>query len=406
MSQTLITDTVPRCSVEGQRLDALELILGGLVDPIDGFCLPGETPANWPAESVFAVSTELARAAGRAGALLLTDPDGTPLARLALSAHRAGEVGLNHLSGALTAMRTAEHPPARDIRVSSDDDFTKSTVVLFTAPPEPAEIAQALCTAAGHPLVFVAVTWKRSHHDYAISRTIKELQRCAAEIPEAGVRYLPLAPLNPSMQFVDVLDLVLTRIRPCTLLNLSKPPHVDSEVDPAPVVHSGCVVLFTGLSGSGKSTVARALSERMSELGRRSVLLDGDDVRRVLSSGLGFSAVDREENLRRIGWVAARLAEVGGIALCAPIAPFDRMRREIRSMAEDSGSFLLVHVATPLDVCEQRDRKGLYAQARAGQIKDFTGISSPYEVPSDADLTVDTSNDSVEEIVNRILALL
>ncbi|KUG57096.1 hypothetical protein AVL62_14985 [Serinicoccus chungangensis] len=170
----------------------------------------------------------------------------------------------------------------------------------------------------------------------------------------------------------------------------------------------GVVVLLTGLSGSGKSTLARALRDRLVEdEGRTVSLLDGDVVRRHLSAGLGFSPEDRETNVRRIGWVAAEIARHGGTAIASPIAPFDGTRRAVRGMVEGRGGrFVLVHVATPLEECERRDRKGLYARARAGEIPDFTGISSPYETPTDATLTLDTTDREVDELVDQILAAI
>jgi sulfate adenylyltransferase len=165
----------------------------------------------------------------------------------------------------------------------------------------------------------------------------------------------------------------------------------------------GAVVFFTGLSGSGKSTIARALADALADDDPRQVtLLDGDVVRHHLSRGLGFDAESRAANIDRIGWVAALIAAHGGIAIAAPIAPFAEGRRAARAMAEPHGTFLLVHVNTPLAVCEERDRKGLYARARAGGIPEFTGISSPYEVPDDADVTIDTTAADVPEAVARI----
>jgi sulfate adenylyltransferase len=155
----------------------------------------------------------------------------------------------------------------------------------------------------------------------------------------------------------------------------------------------GFTVFFTGLSGAGKSTIANVLLVRFLEMGGRPVtLLDGDIVRKHLSSELGFSRDHRDVNVRRIGFVASEISKNGGIALCAPIAPYDSARREVRTMIEAVGGFALVHVATPIAVCEQRDRKGLYAKARAGLIPDFTGVSQSYESPVDADLVIDTSN--------------
>ena len=168
------------------------------------------------------------------------------------------------------------------------------------------------------------------------------------------------------------------------------------------------MLFFTGLSGSGKSTLARALMDRLLEQGGRTVTsLDGDVVRRNLSAGLTFSKEDRETNIRRIGWVAAEIARHGGIAVCCPIAPFDETREQVREMVEDAGgAFFLVHVATPLEECERRDRKGLYAKARRGEIPEFTGISSPYEEPDDAAVRVDTTGRTIEDCLDDVLAAL
>ena len=167
------------------------------------------------------------------------------------------------------------------------------------------------------------------------------------------------------------------------------------------------MIFFTGLSGSGKSTVARDLRDALTESGDRSVsLLDGDRVRRLLSAGLTFSRADRDLNIVRIGYVAAEVARHGGIAICAPIAPYASAREQVRKMASATGDFLLIHVSTPLEVCEARDRKGLYAQARAGTISNFTGISDPYEEPRDADLVLDTSTMSRTDAVDAVLGLL
>lgn len=170
----------------------------------------------------------------------------------------------------------------------------------------------------------------------------------------------------------------------------------------------GLVLFFTGLSGSGKSTVARAVREAiLEEDGRAVSILDGDIVRRHLSAGLTFSPEDRETNIRRIGWVAAEIAYHGGVAICSPIAPYDSTRLAVRAMAADrGGDFVLVHVSTPVSECARRDRKGLYAKAQAGEIKDFTGVSAPYETPTDAEITLDTSSLTVEQARDRVLALL
>lgn len=169
----------------------------------------------------------------------------------------------------------------------------------------------------------------------------------------------------------------------------------------------GFTVFFTGLSGAGKSTLARALAIRLMEMGSRPVtLLDGDIVRHNLSSELGFTREHRDINVRRIGFVASEITKNRGIAICAPIAPYRQTRRDVRAMIEAVGGFIEVHVATPIETCESRDRKGLYAKARAGLIPEFTGVSDPYEVPEKPEVAIDTTNLTVDEAVQRILLKL
>ena len=174
-----------------------------------------------------------------------------------------------------------------------------------------------------------------------------------------------------------------------------------------PRANQGFTVFFTGLSGSGKSTLANALLVKLLELGGRPVtLLDGDLVRKHLSSELGFSKEHRDLNIARIGYVASEITKNGGIALCAPIAPYDNVRKHVRSMIAPLGGFVLVHVATSLDECERRDRKGLYAKARAGIIKEFTGVSDPYEEPVDAEMIIDTLDVTPDEAANDVVLYL
>ncbi|MFR9729744.1 adenylyl-sulfate kinase [Saccharopolyspora sp. MS10] len=174
-----------------------------------------------------------------------------------------------------------------------------------------------------------------------------------------------------------------------------------------PLHRRGFTVLFTGLSGAGKSTLARALRDELNQHDHRAVtLLDGDVVRRTLCEGLGFSAADRSRNVRRIGYVAAEVTRHGGVAICAPIAPYEDDRDAVRRMVRECGGFVLVHVATPLGECERRDRKGLYRRARAGTIPEFTGVSAPYEPPAAADLVLDTSGVDRDAAVAEVVALL
>ena len=186
-------------------------------------------------------------------------------------------------------------------------------------------------------------------------------------------------------------------------------PEVVEELQQAypPRHRQGFTIFCTGLSGAGKSTIARVLYARFLEMGGRPVtLLDGDIVRRNLSSELGFSKEHRDVNVRRIGFVASEITKNRGIAICAPIAPYASTRRQIRQVIEQYGGFIEVHVATPLEECERRDRKGLYAKARAGLIKGFTGIDDPYEAPQAAEVFLDTTDLTPDEAAQEILLYL
>jgi sulfate adenylyltransferase len=170
-----------------------------------------------------------------------------------------------------------------------------------------------------------------------------------------------------------------------------------------PRSRQGITLFFTGLSGSGKSTLAKILYAKFIEAGGRPVtLLDGDVVRHNLSSELGFSRQHRDLNIRRIGFVASEITKNGGVAICAPIAPYHSTRRAVRELIEQHGAFIEIHVATPLEICEARDRKGLYAKARKGLIPEFTGVSDPYEVPENPEIRIDTTNFSPAQAAQEI----
>jgi len=176
-----------------------------------------------------------------------------------------------------------------------------------------------------------------------------------------------------------------------------------------PKSKQGFVVFFTGLSGAGKSTIANALMIKLLEIGGRAVtLLDGDLIRKqALSKGLGFSKEDRNINVRRIGFVASEIAKHGGVAICAPIAPYEEARADVRKLVDQHGAgYVEIYVSTSLEVCEQRDRKGLYKKAREGEIKNFTGIDDPYEVPTSPELAIDAANCLPDEAVQKILLKL
>ncbi len=401
--------------LDGSRLDELELLLGGLYAPADGYCLPAGLPPGWPWPFTLPVPAALAQKALECNALLLADRDGTPLARLAVSASQSCTPEVLYLAGRLTALQSAEHPPARRLRLTRPLARAATTscprlVAAFDRMPEPAQIAAAISSARKHDaqLWLVAVAGPQEHGNYTVLELLSTLEQCAEQVPDsrAALMISPTPQGACDVQKSALRDHVLTRLGADMLLNFT------AEREPAgraatPVPSSpgqGAVIFLTGLSGSGKSTIARSLVEHLQRTGSRPVtLLDGDDVRRLLSSGLGFSRQDRELNVRRLGWVASLISKSGGVAVCAPIAPFEATRQEVRAMALNVGSFVLVHVSTPLDVCEERDRKGLYARARAGSLPDFTGIDSPYEPPRHADVILDASLASVDECVRSIL---
>lgn len=221
-------------------------------------------------------------------------------------------------------------------------------------------------------------------------------------------------PINETTKDQKILNISGTEFRRRLQEGLEIPdwfsyPNVVAELRKSypPRHRQGFTVFFTGLSGTGKSTIANALMVKLMELGdRRITLLDGDLVRKHLSSELGFSREHRDLNILRIGYVASEITKNGGVAICAPIAPYTATRQKVREMIEPLGGFLEVFVDTPIEVCEQRDRKGLYAKARAGIIKEFTGISDPYEAPQNPEVHLDTQELSPDLAAHRVLVKL
>ena len=213
---------------------------------------------------------------------------------------------------------------------------------------------------------------------------------------------------------VTILDISGTELRRRLAEGLDIPewfsfPQVVEELRKSRPARAkqGFTVFFTGFSGSGKSTIANALMVKLMEMGGRPVtLLDGDIVRKNLSSELGFSKEHRDLNIRRIGYVASEITKNGGIAICAPIAPYATTRRAVREDVEQFGAFVEIHVSTSIEECERRDRKGLYKLARAGKIAEFTGISDPYDVPANPELSLDTENMTVDTCAHQVILKL
>ena len=305
-------------------------------------------------------------------------------------AHRTGPAGRGNASDAGASDRSREIAATAIIAAAYG-----ATHLMADGGPGPAGGPEAEAGAAS-PLPGAPIPVLPSG-DWAYDPNA-EVWRPLSRI-EAGTEIEDLTP----DQLADMLD-----------TGAEIPPWFASESVVAELRHArpprsrrGLVLFLTGLSGSGKSTIARDLRDLLAERGDRRVsLLDGDLVRSLLSAGLTFSRADRDLNIARIGYVAAEIAKHGGIAICAPIAPYAAAREQVRTMVSEVGDFLLIYVATPVEVCEQRDRKGLYAKARAGLITQFTGVSDPYEEPADAALVLDTSVTSREQATEMIMAML
>lgn len=382
------------------------------------------------------VPAQVAIAAGRHGWLVLHDEEGAPLAALELRGDVPREPGRDtRLVGdvipppAHTAPVTGPFPDLR--RTPEPRRWAGADVIIGHDPPDLPTLA---ATSSDAPVLIVVLDGPRSRPGPSAVDVIRAARSLASRLAGQQTRPVEVCVL-PAPEYGDERDADLAHeiasalggrlvvpVRPADrgrlIAALDGDGDVPADAWPAesmtawrgwrpPRERRGVVVLFTGLSGSGKSTVARSVVATIEEEGARRVTsLDGDVVRRMLSSGLGFSRQDRDLNLVRIGYVAAQIARHGGIAVCTPIAPFAATRARVRAMAEEYADFLLVHVATPLVECERRDRKGLYARARAGEIPDFTGISSPYEEPGDADLTLDTAVTTPDAAAADVVGLL
>ncbi len=437
----------PVVVMDERVLGDVELVLLEVLP--DGHLLGGPVPAaepdgrafaRGPAETgiiraALAVDAETASAAHEAGRLLLVDEEQTPIASLTELVDAGGpDAGGPVLAGALHRERHRESGTGRAHRLEEDDlSGPWDGLVVLARPlttgdplPDPATgrllvlvpddpsatdgvptgtmVALAATAADRHgnaQVRTVPVRWRDGASDEALVERLAGAAGCAtptflragsgpgASGWDAARRRLEEAVDRAPVDGLDADDEALLR--------RWRPPRPER----------GVAVMFSGLSGSGKSTLARAVRDRVTAGSTRTVsLLDGDVVRHLLSAGLGFDQASRIMNVRRIGYVAAEVARHGGIALCAPIAPYASVRDDVRRMVTQVGDFVLVYVSTPLEECERRDLKGLYAAARAGRIPEFTGISDPYDVPEDPDLDIDTSTTTIEEGTERVVRFL
>jgi sulfate adenylyltransferase len=400
----------PHFLPSARELDDLELMGRGALVPLTGFQGPG-------CPITLTVTNAVARDALRVGALELVDPEGVPLARVDVEATYVARDGIG-IAGSVTLISRNESGPFRKLAVTtrevSERYGSHALTVPVSRPLTVEDLERINKVANGNSVVLLALVGTGMPEDISPHGLIRATLAAAALLPDAHVVTVPLAARAEPELDHNLTERVAAAYAPGEILRVAgkggmpaKVAQVVATDRPSPLKR-GLVVLFTGLSGSGKSTLARALHDVILERGERTVTsLDGDVVRRNLCAGLSFSKEDRDTNVTRIGWVAAEISRHGGVAICSPIAPYRASRRKIQEMVEAAGGvFVLVHVATPLEECERRDRKGLYGRARMGEILDFTGISSPYEEPEDAALRVDTTGRSVPSVLEEVLVVL
>lgn len=438
--------TLPVVSPSDREIADLCLAADGLLDDQVAGATVGPTRAGHRAR--LRVSPALAEQAVAAGGLVIADAESVPVVELSdLSQVEDGTGDTVVLAGTARAGSGVATGIGQRLRLSRSDTSTagnqRPDVVVLARPPLPGDIEQLADEHAGSLTIVTSIS-APTPDGVPAAAMLRLAQSAAARLTARGVdARLVTATLtwrdrdsdtNLAQAVADGLGASsLTFLqagaedpdspwaRTLAWLDAGALPGLDStgpELDDAtraellrwrpPRDRRGLVVFFTGLSGAGKSTLARALADHLTETGDRTVsLLDGDEVRRMLSAGLGFGAEGRHQNVSRIGYVAAEVARHGGVAICAPIAPYERSRAVARDLVTHAGGdFVLVHVATSLADCEARDVKGLYARARSGEIAEFTGISDPYEIPIDPELRVQTAGRDVTESLADVLSHL
>ena len=406
----------------------VDILGGGLSQANRDLATPSDPSGPWPGIAGLRIPAELAERVRVEEGLVVADEEGKPLATLSVAS-----VADSDDRGSLVRGRVTPVDPTLWAPLSPPQDRGAGpvTVVIVTRPMLTADVEHVRSRTDRGQLV-LAVPVVGPTPDGLPAATLLHLVQTALG-RDAAERPVHVVPVELAWRDPET-DAALAQVVARSLGAAQATPMTAGEQDwvqllealdgdqPLPQVaddgvlrelrrwrrppsRRGVVVLFTGLSGAGKSTLALALAAHIRGGTERTVsLLDGDAVRRLLSSGLGFDRASRDLNVRRIGFVATEVARHGGIAICAPIAPYAESRAAVRAMAQEVGDFVLVHVSTPLAEAERRDVKGLYSRARAGLIETFTGISDPYDEPTDADVTLDTSVLSVDEALSLVVA--
>jgi sulfate adenylyltransferase len=436
----------PSWGLTPSQLVDVELLLTGAFSPLRGFmtaehaeasALGGRLPDGlvWPAPIVLEVDETIARTLAPRGRLILRDFEGTPVALLTVD----DVWSTTSVAGLLEGLRLPPHQDFAALRLAptavravlEEQGWSRVLALPLAGSLTPDVAREALDAAqrldAGLLVLGLLPPGGLDAADHF--PRVRGLLTAYATLPTDRARLIVL-PWNgaASLERERVLRAIVARNYGCTHLALGRGAEMAALDDVGiagvevaspferpdraalglpPPTRRGVTVFFTGLSGSGKSTIANLVRVRLLEHGARAVtLLDGDLVRRHLSSELGFSREHRELNVRRIAYVAAEIARHGGLTICAPIAPYDDGRREARALVQAVGDFVLVFVDTPLEVCEQRDPKGLYAKARAGLVPAFTGVSDPYERPADAEIVVDTTTMTASDAADHVMSWL
>ena len=438
------------------QLADFELLVNGGYAPVGGFMTHTqydsivesqvlESGESWSVPIVLGVSVKTAEVVSSNGRLKIVHPEGIPLGLIErASVWSASDVSseFDHfVSGEVRALADPVHYDFSELRLSPEKykarymGIALQSVIGFTsnAPMRPEDFAAVLSAANEEsarvllaPIVPPGSAWDRGQFDLirAYVALLPRFENVSVDLVLIPAPHVMGDNWGMALRRAVLQNYGCERVLVASDLKAGSSAGDQNDVDQEtgdgfpevaeilrqsnpPPSERGFTVFFTGLPSSGKSTLANYLVGKLMEDGRRSVtLLDGDIVRRQLSSELGFSQRDRDTNIRRIGYVASEITKAGGIAVCAPIAPYDSARREVRSTVSQYGDFIEVYVSTPVEICEQRDRKGLYAKARAGLLKGFTGVDDPYERPMTADLEIDTSEKSPLEAVSEILEQL